>query len=162
MFLDTIQNLLNSRPELSLYNNIEIGEEYSYEIVGSSLFVKVISPKDIRDFSRIKRDSWEQNPSFTNLPYEASLEMLYNHYPYSHTNGSNCILVNEDWEILAIQWNNMKNTTYIKSCDAISPWYIVFNNRVAINMQMKYNEINKYEKEFSRLTMKYGTECKAR
>lgn len=155
ILLETVSSLINSR-DLNLDKNIDVTGQYTYNVVGNYIFVTVKNIEDIKDFAKLKRDAGETFPTYDNMTYETALEMLYHHYPYGHTNGSNCFLVNEKYEVLAVQWNSMKHNSFIMAKDISKKWFIVFNNKIKLEASMLYKDAESVRELFNKLRMWYG------
>lgn len=80
------------------------------------------------------------SPKMLNLSCEQSLEMLFNHYPYWYDNKSNCVLFNTSNNILWIQYNNLSNTTFLRTDSPFTPKLIIVNNKKQIKWVYKIKE----------------------
>lgn len=141
---EAVSNLVYGDRHLTIDSKYDLWETFSYEIVWNAIRLTLMSYNDIREFRRLMQDNEAKSPSFDWLDYESSIELLFTHYKWGHTNWSNCILVNEHNDVLAISWNGQNNTTEIISAGLKNPWYIVLNKVKKLSIEMKTNELEKY------------------
>lgn len=94
--------------------------------------------------SIIKSINWIQKitPKILQLWWEQSVEMLYHHYKYWYDNNSNCVLFNTSNKILAIQYNQLEKTNYLKTDCIYVPNYIIINNKKKIKWIYKIKDYN--------------------
>ena len=80
------------------------------------------------------RNYWKY-PNFDDLWLTNWLELLFNFYKYWVDYNSNCLLINEQKEILWIQWNGMP-TTEVISIMWPKGWTVAINNKYAIKRNL--------------------------
>lgn len=105
-----------------------------------------------------KRWNWDREYSlkkFSWIWYSTSLELLYHHYKYWTSDTSNCVLI--DWvrNIIAVQYNWVKNSDntnkweYIMSVWPFKNEWIVYNNSKLLLIKSK--KISEVEEQFKDL-----------
>jgi len=149
---EAVSNLVYWEKHLTIDTAYIIWETFSYNIIWNSIKLTIPHKNDIREFRRLIQDNESKSPSFNWLDYNSSLELLFLHFPYWHTNWSNCILINEKNDVLAISWNGENNTTEIISWWLKNPWYIVLNNKKKLSINMKSDELEKYREWLNNFT----------
>lgn len=115
--------------------------DYAINFVWNTIYATVPTHNDTRMFKKICGEHGTETPELSEIWYEDALCLLYHHYPYGHTNGSNVVLVNSDWDILAIQWNKMKHTSTIRVMDVNQKDYIVINNFKKLELKLNMKEL---------------------
>jgi len=159
--MDAIAPLINEW--WLIHATYDVGDEYGYKEVGNNT-IKIVLKKGYFDNWLYKEHSTKSlnrmfnniikkvNAEVVNCPmvnelwWEDSLRLLYHHYPYSETNGSNSVLINWTGRIIAIQYNFCKDVSYIHSIDAINiPDYIVLNNKKKLQWEYYVEDYKKLE-----------------
>lgn len=115
--------------------------KYNYTIIWNCVKLTIEKKDDIRIFRKLIIEFEAFIPEYYSLSYEASLELLYHHYPRWYDNWSNAILVNELWDVIAIQWNGLKTTTTVSSA-GIKSDKIIINNSKQLDYQIKYKDLD--------------------
>ena len=125
-------------------SNFDLWESYSFEKLSDNV-IKLTIPKDraeegkfhswtrhdriFRNIIKELRAELIEIPRTNELWYSDSLGWLYTHYKFGANNWSNVVLINWQQQIIAIQYNWLKNTSYIRSLDCYNiPNYVVINN----------------------------------
>ena len=124
-------------------NSFNLWESYGFEELSDNV-IKITLAKNRGDEGRFHSQSRHRKvfrniikelraelieiPRTDELWYNDSLEWLYKHYRFGVNNGSNAVLINWQQQIIAVQYNWLKNTSYIRSLDCYNiPDYIVIN-----------------------------------
>lgn len=146
--------------------------EYWYELIWNSTIsitlrssyydnrsgkIKQISTKALnRTFRNIIRDTNAETikpPITRELGYEDSLRLLFLHYPYSETNWSNCILVSNRKDIVAIQYNWRSRTNHIYTELNNLPNFIVINNKKKVEGRYEVTDYPEIEERLKTLSL---------
>lgn len=146
-FLDEITKLVSKW--YVIHRKYNVWDEYSYEKIWNSTIMltlrnnyedprsgltKIVKNRVLdRTFRALIKDSSAETvspPNTKELWYDDSLRWLYHHYKFGETDGSNVVLLNGQWRIIAIQYNGMGDVSFINSWGVhIIPEYIVLNNK---------------------------------
>lgn len=156
---EVVSNLVYWDRNLTIDEKFNYWDDFWYNIIWNTIQLTILKYDDIRVFRRLLKENATKSPSYQWMDYQTWLELLFLHYPYWHTNWSNCILINELNEVLAVSWNKLDNTTEIITAWTKSPWYIVFNNKKKIHINIKSNELENHRELFDTLSQKIKKIC---
>jgi len=88
-------------------------------------------------------------PRVKDLSYKDSLRWLFHHYPYWWSDEKNCILLDWQGNIVAIQYNSCENWATIYSEGIYNlPDYIVINNSKRLQWHYRYKDFDNLLKGF--------------
>jgi hypothetical protein len=119
--------------------------EYWYELFWDTIKLTLKDTDDIKIFRWLISKNWTDSPNISELWYEWSLELLFHHYPYWYTNWSNCILINWEWDVIAIQYNWSTDNCVLINHQLKKERYIVINNKKKLEYDLKYKDFNSIE-----------------
>lgn len=159
-----LQDILYSMTKKEGYNicnTYSVWNEYGYEKDGKLLKVvlkwnyykswkiwqikKSILNKTFSNLTKNLEVEIIKPPVFKELGYINSIEMLYNYYPYGENNNTNCVFINHGWQILAVQYNWLANTSFIVTDVWNIPDYIILNNSKKLSWEYYKEDYNKME-----------------
>lgn len=151
--LEIVKNLVATK-NLTIKKEITTWKPFWYEIVWNTIVLSMPKWEDRRAFNRLIQDNESDTEAgLDSLSYKEALEMLFFHYPYWPSNWSNCVLINSSGDVLAINWNKMKNTETIKTNTIDNKWCIVINNKKQLNISLKIDELASIEPFLNSLTL---------
>jgi hypothetical protein len=151
--LKEISDLINWDNWYSISDEYEIWN-FNYKIIGNIIIITIPHRNDLRAFKTLLRDCGSKTPSFDNLDCQTSIELLFNHYPYWHTNWSNCFLIDDNNQIFWISWNWMEHNSFIKSSAIKYPWHIIINNQKKLDYNLYVEDIPKITNFLNSLSFK--------
>lgn len=119
-----------------------------YKIYNDQAVTDVHKNKILRQLNNAFKEATLSLPSIDELWFEDSLQWLFCHYPYSNDDNSNCVLINGEKDVLGVSYTNSKQTKFIYSKEAISPWYTTIrinwsNKEWTTKDNWKKNEVEK-------------------
>ena len=157
--------------QYSILSKYNIWEDYWYETMGNNsikvtlkntffdsrtnknkMITEEVTDRTFNKLLRLLNAEKLYAPVNNELWYEQSLEWLYFHYPYGETDANNCMLINSENRILAIQYNWCKHTSVIQSNNVfIIPSYIVLNNKKKLEGEYKSSDYEAMEPMLEKL-----------
>lgn len=156
-FIDVLKPLVDKW--YTIHSKYNVWDKYSYEIVWYTIVLTLKNKVFNTMLNKNKiMSSWKLDRIFNNITkelnaevikqpwtrelwYEDSLRWLFTHYPYWETNASNVVLLNWNRQILWIQYNWCKDTSFIYSYEAnYVPNYIILNNIKKLEWKYFYKE----------------------
>lgn len=95
-------------------------------------------------------------PRTDELGYDDSLEWLYRHYKFGANNWSNVVLINWQQQVIAVQYNGLKNTSFIRSLDCYNiPNYIIINETKSLEGTYYKEDFKNIEPLLKRLSLSF-------
>jgi len=114
---------------------------YGFTIVGTVIILSLAHRNDLRAFKTIIRDNGSKSPIFDNIDYQTAIDLLFNHYPYGHTDWSNCFLIDDSNQIFWISWNKSEHNSFIKAHWIVHPGYILINKTKKLDYNLYVEDI---------------------